>query len=57
MEEELVFWVFLVLGFFFSDRTFAERTIGSNIKKNTREKDKKKKAFNFYVVAFYCDQG
>lgn len=50
MEEE----GFLV---FFTDRTFAEGTFRSNTKNYTREKDKKKKAFNFYVVAFYCDQG
>lgn len=48
MEEEVVL---------FAERTFAEGILRSSTKKYTREKDEKKKAFNFYVVAFYCDQG
>lgn len=41
---------------FLAARTFAEGILRSNTKKYTGERDKKKKAFNFYVVAFYCDQ-
>lgn len=57
----LHFWIQAQVSYgrraFLADRSFVERILRSNIKKYTREKDKKRKAFNFYVVAFYCDQG